>query len=79
MKKGVLITNIGTPDRPEPKEVKRYLKAFLEDRRVIDKPRWMWLPILHGIILQTLPKKSAALYREIWQEEGSPLLIHTRH
>lgn len=77
-KKGILLANIGTPDRPEPKEVRRYLKAFLGDPRVIDKPRWQWLPILHGIILNTRPKKSAELYRSIWQDEGSPLLIHTK-
>lgn len=76
--KGVLIVNLGTPDQPEPAAVKRYLRRFLSDARVIDKPRWMWLPILHGIILQTRPKKSAKLYQEIWREEGSPLLIYTK-
>lgn len=75
---GILLANIGTPEKPEPKEVREYLKLFLGDKRVIDKPRWQWLPILHGIILNTRPKKSAALYRSIWQDEGSPLLIHTK-
>ncbi|MDF0478890.1 ferrochelatase [Vagococcus sp. PNs007] len=77
-KKGILIANIGTPDKPEKKEVKHYLKQFLGDHRVIDTPRWKWLPILHGIILNTRPKKSAALYKEIWTEEGSPLLVYTK-
>ncbi|WP_314059871.1 ferrochelatase [uncultured Vagococcus sp.] len=77
-KKGILIANIGTPDKPEPKEVKAYLKNFLGDHRVIDTPRWKWLPILHGIILNTRPKKSAALYKEIWTDEGSPLLVYTK-
>ncbi|MFC6346160.1 ferrochelatase [Vagococcus carniphilus] len=77
-KKGILLANIGTPDKPEAKEVREYLKHFLGDKRVIDKPRWQWLPILHGIILNTRPKKSAALYKSIWEEEGSPLLIHTK-
>ena len=77
-KKGILIANIGTPDKPEKKEVKAYLKQFLGDHRVIDTPRMMWLPILHGIILNTRPKKSAALYKEIWTEEGSPLLVYTK-
>lgn len=77
-KKGILLANIGTPDKPEAKEVKEYLKHFLGDKRVIDKPRWQWLPILHGIILNTRPKKSAELYKSIWEEEGSPLLIHTK-
>lgn len=78
IRKGILLANIGTPAKPEKKEVRHYLKQFLGDPRVIDKPRWQWLPILHGIILNTRPKKSAALYRSIWQEGGSPLLIHTR-
>lgn len=77
-KKGVLLVNIGTPDKPETKEVKAYLKNFLGDQRVIDTPRWKWLPILHGIILNTRPKKSAALYKAIWSEEGSPLLVYTK-
>lgn len=78
VRKGILLANIGTPEKPEKKEVRHYLKHFLGDPRVIDKPRWQWLPILHGIILKTRPKKSAKLYRSIWQEEGSPLLIHTQ-
>ncbi|MGY3766679.1 ferrochelatase [Vagococcus vulneris] len=77
-KKGVLLANIGTPDQPQSKEVKEYLKKFLGDPRVIDKPRWQWLPILHGIILNTRPKKSAELYKSIWQKDGSPLLIYTQ-
>ncbi len=77
-KKGILLANIGTPDKPEPKEVREYLKHFLGDKRVIDKPRWQWLPILHGIILNTRPKKSAELYRSIWQKGGSPLLVYTQ-
>lgn len=76
-KKGVLIANIGTPEKPEKKEVKRYLKKFLGDARVIDTPRMIWLPILHGIILNTRPKKSAKLYKSIWTEKGSPLLVYT--
>lgn len=78
MKKGILLANIGTPAQPEKKEVKRYLAKFLGDHRVIDIPRWQWLPILHGIILNTRPKKSAALYQEIWTEEGSPLEVYTK-
>lgn len=79
MKKGILIANIGTPEKPEKKEVKKYLRKFLGDHRVIDLPRWKWLPILHGIILNTRPKKSAALYQTIWTEEGSPLEVHTKN
>lgn len=77
-KQGVVIVNLGTPDQPKAKEVRAYLSRFLGDHRVIDKPRWMWLPILHGIILRTRPKKSALLYQEIWQEDGSPLLLYTK-
>lgn len=77
-KKGILIANIGTPDKPEKQEVKKYLREFLGDKRVIDTPRWQWLPILHGIILNTRPQKSAALYGKIWTEDGSPLAIYTQ-
>ena len=76
---GVLITNLGTPDAPTPKAVRRYLRQFLSDERVIDLPRWKWLPILNLFVLTTRPKASAALYREIWTEEGSPLLLGTQH
>ncbi|MDA9470902.1 ferrochelatase [Enterococcus sp. 5H] len=77
-KKGVIIVNLGTPDKPETKEVRAYLKRFLGDKRVIDTNRFIWLPVLHGIILRTRPKKSAALYQQVWQEAGSPLLIYTK-
>ncbi|EOH98794.1 ferrochelatase [Enterococcus moraviensis ATCC BAA-383] len=77
-KKGIMIVNLGTPDKPETKEVRAYLKRFLGDKRVIDTNRFIWLPILHGIILRTRPKKSAALYQKIWEEAGSPLLIYTK-
>ncbi|ALS01079.1 ferrochelatase [Enterococcus silesiacus] len=77
-KKGIVIVNLGTPDKPETKEVRTYLKRFLGDKRVIDTNRFIWLPVLHGIILRTRPKKSAALYQQVWQESGSPLLIYTK-
>jgi ferrochelatase len=75
---GVLVTNLGTPDAPTTAAVRRYLRQFLSDHRVIDLPRWKWLPILNLFVLTTRPKKSAALYRQIWTEEGSPLLTGTR-
>ncbi len=75
---GVLLCNIGTPDEPTPQAVKRYLKEFLSDRRVVEIPRLVWWPILHGLILQTRPKKSAKLYQKIWTEQGSPLLYYSR-
>ena len=73
-KTGVLIVNLGTPDAPTPSAVRRYLNEFLSDPRVIDKPRWLWWLILHGIILRLRPYKAAHAYQQIWTEQGSPLL-----
>jgi protoporphyrin/coproporphyrin ferrochelatase len=75
---GVLLINLGTPDAPEAAAVRRYLAEFLSDPRVIEIPRIAWLPILHGIILRTRPKKSAHAYKQAWTEEGSPLAVITR-
>lgn len=75
---GILLINLGTPDAPEPKAVKRYLRQFLSDRRVIEIPPILWQPILRGIILNVRPKKSAHAYRQIWTSEGSPLAVITR-
>lgn len=75
---GLLLVNLGTPDAPEPAAVKRYLKQFLSDRRVVELPALLWQPILRGIILNTRPRKSAAAYAEIWTDEGSPLAVFTR-
>lgn len=75
---GILIANTGTPDAPEPAAVRRYLAQFLSDRRVIDYPRWLWLPLLHGVILCTRPSRSARLYQRVWGENGSPLLYYTQ-
>lgn len=77
-KVGVLLVNLGTPDAPEPRAVKRYLAEFLSDRRVIEIPPLVWQPILRGVILRTRPTKSAHAYRQVWQEEGSPLAAITR-
>ena len=70
---GVLLINLGTPDAPEEKAVRRYLSEFLSDRRVIEIHPIAWKPILHGIILRRRPKKSAEAYNQIWTNEGSPL------
>lgn len=75
---GVLLVNLGTPDAPEKKAVKRYLKEFLSDKRVVEIPSIIWQPILRGIILNTRPAKSAEAYRLVWTEEGSPLAFYTR-
>ena len=71
---GVLLTNLGTPDAPTTKAVRRYLAEFLSDTRVIELSPWIWQPILHGIILRVRPRKSAAAYGRIWTDAGSPLL-----
>ena len=77
---GVLLVNLGTPDGTDKKSMRRYLKEFLSDRRVIETPRILWWPILNGIILNTRPKKSGALYASIWNNEKneSPLRTFTR-
>lgn len=77
-KAGVLLLNLGSPDAPEPKALRRYLKEFLSDPRVVEFPRWAWWLVLNLIILNVRPRKSAALYREVWTEQGSPLLMHSR-
>jgi ferrochelatase len=70
---GVLLVNLGTPTAPTAAAVRPYLAEFLGDRRVIDYPRWLWWPILHGVILRVRPKRSAHAYARIWNERGSPL------
>jgi len=70
---GVLLINLGTPDAPEVRAVRRYLAEFLSDPRVIEIHPLAWKPILHGIILRTRPKKSAEAYNQVWTNEGSPL------
>ena len=75
---GVLITNLGTPDAPTPRALRKYLAEFLADQRVIETPRWLWLPILYGVILNLRPRKSAHAYQQVWTAEGSPLLTISR-
>ena len=70
---GVLLINLGTPDAPEARAVRRYLAEFLSDPRVIEIHPLAWKPILHGIILRTRPRRSAQAYNQIWTNEGSPL------
>ena len=70
---GVLLCNLGTPDAPTPRAVRRFLAEFLSDRRVVDLPRLVWLPILHGFVLRTRPAEVAHKYRQIWTDAGSPL------
>ena len=74
----VLLVQLGTPDEPEPGPVRRYLKQFLSDPRVVEIPRAVWWPILNGVVLNTRPRRSAAKYRTVWTPHGSPLEVHTR-
>lgn len=75
---GVLLLQLGTPDAPTTPALRRYLRQFLSDRRVIDLPRAIWWPILHLIVLRRRPARSAELYRRIWTDAGSPLLVTSR-
>ena len=75
---GVLLINLGTPDAPTTPALRRYLKQFLSDPRIVEIPRLVWWLILNGIILNVRPRKSAQKYAQIWTDEGSPLLVHTR-
>lgn len=73
--KGALLVNLGSPESPEPKDVKKYLGEFLMDERVIDVPLWARTLLVKGIILNTRPKASAKAYKKIWWENGSPLIV----
>jgi ferrochelatase len=75
---GVLIVNLGTPDSPSYFAVQRYLREFLGDRRVIDTSRWIWLPLLYGVVLPFRPLRTARNYRKIWMREGSPLAVYSK-
>src|SRR5882757_3224513 len=74
---GVLLVNLGTPDAPTYLAVQRYLREFLSDRRVIDRSRLIWLPLLYGVVLPLRPLRSARNYRKIWMREGSPLAVYS--
>lgn len=75
---GVLLVNLGTPAAPDTAAVRRYLKQFLSDPRVIEYPRWLWWLILNGVILRIRPAKSTHAYQQIWTAQGSPLMVHTQ-
>jgi protoporphyrin/coproporphyrin ferrochelatase len=74
---GVLLVNLGTPSAPTPEAVRRYLAEFLSDPLVVELPRFIWLPILYGIVLRKRPAQSAVKYQLVWTPEGSPLAVHT--
>jgi ferrochelatase len=77
-KQGVLLVNLGTPDEATAPAVKRFLSQFLHDQRVVDMTRWLWCPILHGVILPIRAPKVAKLYQSVWTDEGSPLMVYSK-
>lgn len=77
-KTGILLANLGTPDAPTSEAVKRYLRQFLSDTRVVDTPRLLWWPLLRGVILPIRAPRVAKLYQSVWMEEGSPLMVYSR-
>ncbi len=77
-KTGILLANLGTPEAPTPDAVKRYLRQFLSDRRVVDTSRLLWWPLLRGVILPIRSPRVAKLYQSVWMEEGSPLMVFSR-
>jgi len=72
---GVMLVNLGTPDAPTPPAIRRYLKEFLSDPRVVEIPRYLWMPILHGLVLTARPRRAAPRYAGVWMAEGSPLMV----
>lgn len=77
-KTGILLANLGTPEAPTPDAVKRYLRQFLSDSRVVDTSRLLWWPLLRGVILPIRSPRVAKLYQSVWMEEGSPLMVFSR-
>ncbi len=75
---GILLVNLGTPEAPSTPAVRRYLREFLSDPRVVEIPRLIWWPILNGPILLSRPARSARAYRSIWMDQGSPLLVYSQ-
>jgi protoporphyrin/coproporphyrin ferrochelatase len=77
-RRGVILVNLGTPETATAQGVRHFLQEFLSDRRVVDLPRWLWWPLLHGVILPLRSRRVAKAYAQIWQAEGSPLLVISR-
>ncbi len=75
MKRAVLLVYLGSPASYEPQSIRQFLNQFLSDRRVVEIPRWLWLPLLRGVILPLRSKRVAKLYQSIWTEQGSPLTV----
>ncbi|MDD9195630.1 ferrochelatase [Aliivibrio sp. S3MY1] len=77
-KAGVLLVNLGTPTAPTTSAVKSFLSEFLHDKRVVDMNRFLWCPLLHGVILPIRAPKVAKLYESVWMDEGSPLMVYSK-
>ena len=77
-KAGVLLVNLGTPTAPTTSAVKTFLSDFLHDKRVVDMNRFLWCPLLHGVILPIRAPKVAKLYESVWMDEGSPLMVYSK-
>lgn len=75
---GVVIVNTGTPAAPHAREVRRFLRRFLADPRVVELPRLLWLPLLHGLVVPLRSPRSARLYRSVWMDGGSPLAVYSQ-
>ena len=78
LRPAVVLANLGTPDEPTTGAVRRFLRQFLSDRRVIETHPALWQPILEGIILRVRPRRSAGKYRMVWTDQGSPIMRYTR-
>ncbi len=76
-KVGVILVNLGTPAAPETPQIRRFLGEFLADPRVVELPRWLWLPILYGAILPLRPRRIRDKYASIWLDGGSPLMVYS--
>ncbi len=77
-KTGILLINLGTPAAPNRKAIKKYLAEFLSDPEIVTLPRILWLPFLHGFLLNIYPRKKVEAYKKIWTSEGSPLFVNTQ-
>ncbi|HKY92998.1 MAG TPA: ferrochelatase [Nevskiaceae bacterium] len=75
---GILLVNLGTPDAPDAASIRRYLREFLSDRRVVELPRAVWMPVLHGFILPFRPRRLVHAYAKVWTPQGSPLMVHSQ-
>lgn len=78
-RRACVIVNLGSPEKPEIPEIRKFIKSFLSDPKVIQLPKWIWYPILHGMVITFRPKKIAHNYKKIWTPNGSPIICHTQN